>query len=217
MCKKSNKRKREDEYFEEPVYGATHAARGGSGSSMKVILGPRAIQSTNYGSKPGPSSIYRCMTPLNKLDFSVSKKGVKRGKWIAGHLMNDNMGGSGVQNTNLTPLTGTANKQHAGYEGKIKSALTVSDQIERSKAIPEFTFGVDYEVEAVGQFETSGPHALAPEYIEFSSKLIKLDAATGTISDATDADILRAPKGSRKYLEGVRFSKIQVHNRKSHL
>jgi hypothetical protein len=213
----SKKSKRQHEYFAEPVWGATHAGRGGSGTRMEVILGPNAVASTNYGSKPGPTSIHRCMKPLNALNFSVTRTGVKKGKWIAGHLMNDNMGGSGVLNTNLTALTGTANKQHSGYEGKIKAALTVSGMLERFNHIPEFTFGVDYKVEAVGRFGIAGAHALAPEYIEFSSKLVKLDATTGAISDATDMDIERAPKDSRKTLKAVTFSNVKVHNRQEHL
>jgi hypothetical protein len=124
----------------------------------------------------------------------------------------------GYQNTNLTPLTATANKQHSGYELKIKAALTVSSQLERFKKIPAFTFGVDYRVDVIGQFGAIGPHSLAPDYIELTSKLVKLDDATGVVSDATDMDIDKVlDEKSRKHLKAARFAGIKIYNDAAHL
>src|ERR1044071_7613006 len=46
--------------------------------------------------------------------------------WIRGHLINGRWGGSGANWNNLTPLTSTANSNHATVEGYIDSYLTNS-------------------------------------------------------------------------------------------
>ena len=81
-------------YFSSPVHGKKSAKT--SGTSMEVILGPEAVASTNYGSKTNSASISSHMRPINDKDYLVAPSGKTSGLWVAGHLLNDNLGGSGT-------------------------------------------------------------------------------------------------------------------------
>ncbi|HEV2736277.1 MAG TPA: hypothetical protein VGV85_15640, partial [Longimicrobiaceae bacterium] len=107
-------------YHRKPSHGPVSTT---GGTWMEVVLGPSAAKSVNYGSKTGPASIPGLMSPLHAHD---------PGKWVAGHLLNDNLGGSGTDSANLTPLTQTANKQHSKYEDKVKRFCERADLYHRS-------------------------------------------------------------------------------------
>jgi len=209
------------EYFINPDYGDSCASRGGSGTSMEVTLGPGAVASTNYGSKTGATSIPRCMEPLNAKDYTILISGLQagtaRGLWVAGHLLNDNLGGLGTQDTNLTPLTGTANKNHATYEGYIKKMLVAADQIHRSKRVSgKYTFGVWYKVEVIDHFGSFKPYSFAPSSILISCKLKKWMTGTSSIVDATQADIDACSKDHQAVFKKV-FTAVTIDNDDDHL
>lgn len=106
-------------YLEEPKWGAKVAGRGGT--SVEVVLGPAACDPANYGSKASAKAV-RMLGRLKKSPLSDMN-------WIAGHLLNDNMGGSGADPANLTPLTSNANKRHSGIELKVKAAVIRAKQV----------------------------------------------------------------------------------------
>jgi hypothetical protein len=228
-----------DCYFVDPDWGNKSTPRGGSGTHMTVYLGPEAYYTVNYGSPTGATSISRCMGPLNAKDFTLHigasrrkpavSKGIQKGPktpppkpalkhkglWVAGHLLNDNLGGSGTYNLNLTPLTQTANKQHAGYEGRIKAMLEIADTLRRARSLT-YTIGVYYEVMVVGQFGNFSPYDLAPSHIEISAWPVKADNTTNNITPLTVSDIGKLSPDAQRVLNRS-FRNIQIHNDDAHL
>jgi hypothetical protein len=109
------------------------------GSSMTAKVG--AESEWGYGSKP-PGKVPTLMTQVGS-----SIQGTVR--YIAGHLLNDNMGGKGVNN-NLTVLSSTGNKIHRGVEGKVKKLAQKADHINRfgsnTYGDPDYDHGARYTV-----------------------------------------------------------------------
>ncbi len=68
-------------------------------------------------------------------------------RYIAGHLLNDNMGGRG-ENQNLTVLSSDANKRHRGVEGKVKALAQIADQIRPGSRLGDsrYQHGAEYTV-----------------------------------------------------------------------
>ena len=123
------------QYFTAPTWGI-HTGKDG-GSSMTVVLGPYAGESTNYGSAPANNT----PSVMRKLLDEFGAYG-----WIAGHLLNDNLGGHGGAQ-NLTPLTTAGNKNHlTGCETLIKNTIEKAAGRARNNRGDEYWFGVDYEV-----------------------------------------------------------------------
>lgn len=60
---------------------------------MEVILGSDAVKPENYGSSTNANSIKSHMTKLNTKDYTLTPAGIQKGLWVAGHLLNDNLGG----------------------------------------------------------------------------------------------------------------------------
>lgn len=206
-----------DIYFVKPSWGPTDAGRRCTGTSMKVVLGPLAVDSRNYGSRTNPSSIHQAMVPLKRKDYiQFGKNMTKKGLWVAGHLLNDNLGGSGTQTTNLTPLTQTANKNHATYENYVKNMLIVSGQLVRAKSL-NYMVGVEYQVNVFGQFGDFKPYCYAPSHIKVFASLIKADNVTRELSAMSDHDVGElASRDHQRYLRQT-FSWISIDNEDSHL
>ena len=210
MAKKTN-----DIYFSYPVHGSKSTKT--SGTSMEVILGPDAVESTNYGSKTNSDSISSHMRALNDKDYLVPAPGKKSGLWVAGHLLNDNLGGSGTSGENLTPLTQTANKQHAGYEGKIKSALITSGQILKYHPNVPFVVGVRYKVEVSDDvFGDFAPYNKAPSHITVTAELVKACKKTNDITPLGIVDWKHIPSNLNMYLKNAVFS-ATIDNSDAHL
>jgi hypothetical protein len=205
----------DNRYFSYPIHGTKSTKT--SGTSMEVILGPEAVETTNYGSKTNSDSISSRMRPLNDKDYLVSSSGKKSGLWVAGHLLNDNLGGSGTSGENLTPLTQTANKQHAGYEGKIKRALESSAQILRNNTKVPFVVGVHYKVEvsddAFGDFT---PYNKAPSHITITANLVKVCKTTREITPLGIVDWPHIPPQQTIFLKPAVF-KATIDNSDAHL
>ncbi|MBI3231148.1 MAG: hypothetical protein HYZ45_13550 [Burkholderiales bacterium] len=218
-------------YFAEPIWGPEDASRGGSGTSMWVILGPHALD-TGLGSTTSYTSIYDCMTALNSQNFKILKNGQKKGYWVAGHLLNDNLGGSGVFDSNLTPLTQTANKQHSGFEGWIKNAIEVAKSREKNYK-DDYIFGVEYEVIVHDHFGdeffpdgSKSPFYLAPSHITVQARLVKAAKSNRALSLLTPIEVeslLNATPDHRNYfrLFNAKFGNgtfpIEIHNDDTHL
>lgn len=204
----------DEQYFIHPVYGATCSKT--SGTSMEVILGPKAIESVNGGSATGAGSIPGHMTPLNAKDYTVTASGSLLGLWVAGHLLNGELGGCGKTSNNLTPLTQQANGRHATYENWIKRALEASSQIQRFNPAVPFIVGVHYKVTVSDDtFGDDAPYAKAPSHITITSTLVKANKNTRAItpvgvSGGVD-DFTLIPKGQHAVLKQAIFH-TEIHN-----
>jgi hypothetical protein len=168
-------------YFVAPSYGSNTSGYGAS--SMTATIGPAQQNSGNYGSPPGPS------TPEIMRDLLDSGK-LNHFGWVAGHLLNDNLGGPGVAK-NLTPLTTNGNKNHLNTcESAIKNFIDASFSRTEYYKTDTYWFGVEYEVK-VGEDKWHDTHPLlkfVAKKITISAKVVKKDKSTGAISDATAAE-----------------------------
>jgi hypothetical protein len=115
-----------------------------SGTSMEAVLGPdQAHSSTGYyvsGTKTNSNSLRPFMQAL-LADSHMQG-------WVAGHLLNEEMGGLGDADENLTPLTTRANGAHKAYESHIKKMLHQCHLIDRDNKAHDYWYGVRYKVTA---------------------------------------------------------------------
>ncbi len=133
---------------------------------MKVTLGP-AVNHQYRGSQTNGTGITKWMTPLHERN---------PGKWVAGHLLCGELGGSGVDTENLTPLTSTANKQMSSWcETRVKNATSYCHSymgLYEDEFGEDLCLGVRYEVrvsdESFGD-DTKPDQVLA--YLKVSSHL----------------------------------------------
>src|SRR5579862_2498040 len=86
--------KSDENYFVKPVYGGAWTKYSG-GASVIATVTYRAVDPANYGSGPVDGEC-NCVSSLNL-------KSYKGTTWVAGHLLNDNLGGPGVSK-NLTAM-----------------------------------------------------------------------------------------------------------------
>lgn len=178
-------------YHKKPVYGPVSPT---GGTEMSVVLEPHAAKSVNYGSATCAASIPGLMSPLHARD---------PGKWVAGHLLNDNLGGSGTDAVNLTPLTQNANKRHAKYENKVKDLCERFDLYHRNNPTASFWYGVKYKVVvSPTTFGNFAPYDAAPSHITISAKIVRVDKATKVVSDLPPIDKLR----------NYNFGPVDFHN-----
>jgi hypothetical protein len=127
------------QYFSDPVWGDSETFAGGT--SMSVALGPEAGQRGNYGSEPVPG-VCTAVEALNGSDVLAAYG------WIKGHLLNDNLGGTGRDSKNLTPLTTAANKDHnKKVEEKIKNFIEMAYSETLYNEDDPYVYGVFYHVQ----------------------------------------------------------------------
>lgn len=178
-------------YHSKPVYGLVGPT---GGTEMSVILGPQAAKSVNYGSKTCALSIPGLMAPLHLRD---------PGKWVAGHLLNDNLGGSGTESKNLTPLTQNANKRHSKYEDRLKRACESADLYHRNHPTASFWYGMRYKVVVSPiTFGNFAPYSGAPSHITIRAKAVRVDKTTRMVTDPPLIDKMRS----------YNFGPVEIHN-----
>jgi hypothetical protein len=178
-------------YHSKPAYGLVGPT---GGTEMSVILGPHAAKSVNYGSRTCAQSIPGLMRPLHAYD---------PGLWVAGHLLNDNLGGSGTDSRNLTPLTQNANKRHSKYEDKLKRACETADLYHRNNPTATFWYGMRYRV-VVSPITFGGfaPYSGAPSHITITASAVRVNKATKVVSDVPLIDRMR----------NYNFGPVDIHN-----
>lgn len=110
------------------------------GTMMHAILGPDQSETSRFR-EPGTPTNNDSLQPLMKL---LNKDSAKN--WIAGHLLNADLGGSGTLKANLTPLTHAANSAHKHYEAHIKRMLLMCYNIDFNAPADNFWYGVEYSI-----------------------------------------------------------------------
>ena len=99
-----------------PVWGATRAVSisGGSSANVATVMTAEFLdKDLKGGSPPGSSTqagIYGYPGLPTEGCFKAKKKDSQR--FIKGHLLNENTGGTGKEEKNLFPITGKANGDH---------------------------------------------------------------------------------------------------------
>lgn len=167
------------QYFSAPVWGVSSPAAGGS--KMNVTLGPTAVHSTNYGSVPTGNT----PSVMRRLLDNYAPYG-----WIAGHLLNDNLGGPGTAK-NLTPLTTAGNKNHLnGCETLIKNTITKAYSRTLYNKTDEYWYGVEYEVVVSDEkYAADGTFpATVPTHLTVSATIVKQHKQTSAVTPMTAAE-----------------------------
>ncbi|MEH2156551.1 eCIS core domain-containing protein [Nostoc sp.] len=143
----------------------------GSGQKMTVILAPFVdIDGRGLGSATSTDkSIPKKVGLLNKQDY-FHKNNKTYPLWVAGHLLNHELGGSGTDPKNLTPLTKGANHRHSGVEQQIKTYMSKcrreAEKIPRNPLAQADWYGLKYEVEvSTATFGSNSPWNQAPSDI----------------------------------------------------
>lgn len=108
------------------------------GSWMEALLGP----DLGYGQQATNKTDGTSLQPLIGLLRLHSPKG----NWVAGHLLNGGLGGSGTLHENLTPLTHKANMAHETFEKHIKDILYKSYTFDSNRKKWDFWYCVEYNV-----------------------------------------------------------------------
>jgi hypothetical protein len=115
-----------------------------SGTSMEAVLGPDQAHSSTGYYVSGTTTNNNSLRPfMNALSVDSGTRG-----WVAGHLLNEEMGGQGDADENLTPLTSKANAAHKAYESHIKKMLQQCHLIDRDNKGHDWWYGVKYNVTA---------------------------------------------------------------------
>jgi len=163
-------------YFVNPVFTPRAALREG-GERMTVVIGPAQGQSTMYGSTPEPNTPGTMRTLLDTYPSFG---------WVAGHLLNDNLGGAGVSH-NLTPLTTAGNKNHLNaVEAQIKRSIDRAFSRSAFNKDDPYWYGVDYKV-VVKDAPWPGMPVFVTTHLIVSAKAVRQHKTTLVIED-TPAD-----------------------------
>lgn len=158
-------------YIVSPRYGkAFHGVRG---SSMWTILG---VDAADSGFRGGP------------FDSIMRRMGFDTNYWIAGHMLNQGLGGNGVTE-NFVPLTVMANRSHSTFENWIKGSYLNGvahlngynpDPKNKNYDYP-YWYGIYYAVIASRQmfykdkmFVLSEPYCYAPSHITLQMNVVKV-------------------------------------------
>lgn len=172
----------------------------GYGTHMRVVLGPGA-GILYAGTKTNSSSLRSIMLKLSNRD------GAK--KWVAGHLLNGELGGYGTQPRNLAAITQTANKIHSAYELKVKRLCIRIRQWHQARKPTSYFLGVRYEVQVIDRFGDFSPYKYCPSYLKISAWVYRYDKATEVRSQASQAEL--------NTFKPDMFKSKRIHNRDEHL
>ncbi|MEQ5843481.1 hypothetical protein N0A02_28905 [Paraburkholderia acidicola] len=137
---------------------------------MTALLGPDLGDGVRRGSPTNTSSLQ----PLMRLLNARSHK-----KWKAGHLLNAEFGGSGINDDNLTPLTAAANNAHRVFEGHIVRMLARCRQIDEQNQDYIVWYGVLYTVSVSGARYATFPaandmHSYARSHLSLDYRFVKI-------------------------------------------
>lgn len=168
-------------YLSAPRYGPS--SKSGGAAWMRVVIGPAQGAVEHYGSRPAantPSVMRQLLDDGDLNDFG----------WIAGHLLNDNLGGPGEAH-NLTPLTTAGNKNHLNTcETAIKNFITAAYSRTLLNKADTHWFGVEYSVAVSDEKWDTSHKALrrVATHLVINAKVVRQDKGTDAISDAMSDD-----------------------------
>ncbi|AGT09917.1 hypothetical protein [Paracoccus aminophilus] len=166
------------DYNPIPQYGPVKTYRSLviGGTKMSALLWPKNTLTQGTSSQRGGTTATNLKAAISALKATDDNK-----YWIAGHLLNAEMGGRGEEQRNLTPLTGVTNQSHARFEGVIKNALVTLDRTYseslRDNEIDSF-WSAQYSVSVHGNYHDTNSqyqeYNMAPEYISLEFKYFRL-------------------------------------------
>ncbi|MBN4055451.1 hypothetical protein JYU12_01765 [bacterium AH-315-K03] len=146
-------------YTTQPFFKIIRAQSGGlrncgfnlnfGASWASAILGPDiyANQATNNQPSIGGFPWDNTRQPSPNLGYpQITFSQDQNFTWIRGHLINGRWGGPGNSWQNLTPLTATANSNHAAIEALMDNYMWMSSRYDSANPYKDHWFGVDYSV-----------------------------------------------------------------------
>lgn len=149
------------QYIKSPRYGDLFG--GWRGTGMCVVLGQDAGESYFRGGKFGDV---------------MARAGFNTRYWIAGHMLNEDLGGYG-ESKNFVPLTQSANNNHSTYENRIKNSYLSA--VQRMDSYDnDFWYGIYYRVTASAETFFNGPfyrnnlYCWVPSYITLRIEPVKV-------------------------------------------
>lgn len=122
-----------------------------SGISAEAWIGPGGVR----GSSPDTKIMAHTMARL-EMRLPTSNN------WIRGHLLNDNLGGSGKMNDNLAPMSHTTNMQwNRAFEQPMKQAATLLNSAYLyTRAQPSYYVLLGYRATASGAYGPALAHGI---------------------------------------------------------
>ncbi|WP_341703432.1 hypothetical protein [Ferrovibrio sp.] len=158
---------------ELPDYTGKSDPAAGS-AEIEVILGPKSDRGGANDANPRlPSGI-------------TSARNTYEGKckFIAGHMLNSDLGGDGKDWKNMTILTSQANADMRGYEANLKKAVYYLNQLYKAllKAAPDNKAlktwsdsgcGIQVTVKTVGQWGREPPDSYICKHVVMKAKVVK--------------------------------------------
>jgi hypothetical protein len=178
-------------YFVEPVHTSRPDPTEG-GAHMYVVIGPGQGEIGMYGSTPLPN------TPATMRALLDRDRHLRAFGWVAGHLLNDNLGGPGIA-INLTPLTTAGNKNHLNaIETTIKNTIDKCYSRVVNYRKDRYYYGVEYEV-TVADSPWPNMREFVTTHLLVSAKVVRADKTTGIVEDCPDSD----PDAQRLYFAPV--------------
>ena len=157
------------------LYSTTHRSKYHGrhcGKSVTTILRPGAGELRLGTPTSSGKSIPKTMRLLGARE--TIRQGLKKKfvKWIAGHLLNADLGGYGDDDENLVPLTSRANRNHSTFENLVKRMAVGARWIQAKR--PDRYLGVRYSVIASDNaLQTTGDLADVPSTLELAAEVVQ--------------------------------------------
>lgn len=123
-------------------------------------------------------------------------------KWIKGHLVNGEWGGSGTSWNNLAPFTSQANANHKTVEGFIKTFLTKSRSYDQfTTPVPASWYGVEYLVECsldpfahTSMNVSTNLYAYAPAFVKVRWRAVEIAKPTNVATHLIPGQLPSLPR-----------------------
>lgn len=161
----------------------SYAGKITGGSGVTAVIGPDYGDGVRRGTVTNTSSLQPVMGMLNSSNSPHS--------WVAGHLLNADLGGSGTDDRNLTALTGAANANHKTFESHVKRLIARCRTLDVQDPDANRWYGLRYTV-GVSTYpfahtpHPSDVHSYAYSHITFDYGVVCIDKGSRQVTFAND-------------------------------
>lgn len=161
----------------------TYAGKVTGGSGVTAVLGPDLGDGQRRGTPTNSSSLQPVMSMLNTSTSPHS--------WVAGHLLNADLGGIGTDDRNLTALTSAANANHKTFESHVKRLLARCRALDLQQPDATSWYGLRYTVGVSTMCFAHTPHpsdvhSYAYSHVTFDYGVVRIDKTSRAIAFAND-------------------------------